>query len=296
MRRLTPRSRCLPQPSNCLRRRPSRDRALAPLSGEVWAISVANAGAEIDHRRFAVTEDGVRLSPANPSPLPTPDGDQTYVDVYAGVSHLYTATCCDAEGSGSVRSTTDPASSTGTVLGRGARLDNLEASAPLAYVDAPTGTVTFGDVVIDAPGAVDVAMLAGGDAAVLVDGDDPRLDLYSAIGGEVSTKADRRIDVPDGTCAVVTVDASAVAFSGRVGSDGQCLADRGAVLDLSSGQTITEFALPATMQNVDSDHSTLMVATSVGGDLWIGTLDPRPARYQLERGDYLTADVWSATP
>ena len=98
---------------------------------------------------------------------------------------------------------------------------------------------------------------------------------------------------PSGACAIVTVDSGVVVFSGHADGDDPCVADHGTEVELDAGQVITEFDLPAPLCNVDSDHHQLMTGTTPDGTIWIGTLDPRPAWYELATGDYEVADVWA---
>ena len=73
------------------------DRADAPLSGGVFAVSQAADGLVLDSRPFAVTESGPRISPSSGplSTVPRPEDGESIVDLWVGISSAYTVTCCD---------------------------------------------------------------------------------------------------------------------------------------------------------------------------------------------------------
>ena len=263
------------------------DRALDPLSGQVFAIKAGADGPLYDIIPFAVTEGGVRAVPSTSSFDFGPVTDQQVVDMYAGLGGFDTVTCCDPDGSGTVWSHTD-------VLGAGARLDHVEAANARAFADPVGGTVNLDGSVVDAPGVVDVAIASDNWAEVLIGGDAPRrLTYYSEDGG--SWQLDDEFDVPAGACRVVTLGITPVVFSGAPTGDGtSCIADHGTAYDLGSGQVVTEFDLPEAVVNVDSDHTDLMVAITLSGDLLVGTLNPQPNWYPIAQGDYLAVDVWGS--
>ena len=108
-------------------------------------MSQAADGLVLDHRQFAVTEGGARVSPSQSTQpaVPGPPAGQSVVDVFAGLSSVTTVTCCDDAG-GTVRRATGDDWLDGEVVGRGTRFDdNLVVGH--GYVDPLTGTVVLGD-------------------------------------------------------------------------------------------------------------------------------------------------------
>jgi hypothetical protein len=260
------------------------DRALDPLSGQVFAIKAGADGALYDIIPFAVTEGGVRAVPST-SPFDFgPATDQQVVDMYAGLGGFDTVTCCDPDGVGTVWSHTD-------VLGAGSVLDHVEAGNARAFADPVAGTVNLNGSAVDAPGVVDVAIASDNWAEILIGGDAPRLLTYYSEDGS-SWQLDSGFDVPVGACRVVALGIDAVVFSGPPSGDGTtCAADHGTAYE--SGQVMTEFDLPEPVTNIDSDHNSLMVAITASGDLLVGTLNPQPHWYPIAQGDYQAADVWA---
>ena len=247
------------------------DRAYAPLSGEVFAVSQAADGLVLDHRQFAVTDNGPRISPpaSPPSIVPGPPDGESIVDLWVGISSVYTVSCCDDAGSGTIRRSTGADWFDGDVVGAGTRFDgHLGASGDQVYVDALTGTVTLGQTVIDEPGAVDVTMLSpglGGGAGRrrrppsgrLLHGD--RVHRRAAGRSHGVGRARWRVRASSGSmsawwCSPVMPTAT-----------NQCIADHGTALDIGSGGTIAEFDLPEPLRSVASDHAGLMAGTTPTG-------------------------------
>ena len=98
------------------------DRAYAPLSGEVFAVSQAADGLVLDHRQFAVTENGPRISPPHrrrPSCRGRPTGSRSST-CGSGSSSVYTVSCCDDAGGARSGDPPAPTGSTETSSARDA--------------------------------------------------------------------------------------------------------------------------------------------------------------------------------
>ena len=157
------------------------DRAYAPLSGEVFAVSQAADGLVLDHRQFAVTESGaadiaVAVDPAHRARTARRTvGRRRVRRTELGV-HGHVLRRCWRHG---------PTSDRRRLARRRSRRhaapgSTTTSSSDHGYVDPLTGTVVLGDpgsssTVIDEPGAVDVTVIAAGFAAALVAGDDPHV-------------------------------------------------------------------------------------------------------------------------
>ena len=213
-------------------------------------MSQAADGLVLDHRQFAVTESGPRISPplSPPSIVPGPPagvGRRPVGRARLGVHGHVLRRCWQR----TIRRATGDDWLDGEVVGRGTRFDaNLVVGHRQATsTRSPAPSPGARDPVIDEPGAVDVTVLRPSLAAALVAGDDPHVVVYSTSTGFSGDAAGRAHGVGRARRSVAP---SSDSMSPWWCSPATPRATNNASLTMarrstsSSGGTIAEFDLP----------------------------------------------------